>query len=59
MSQWHMSHLHDDKIKFLEETANRIRQDVIESVVNAGSGHVAGLARSCIRSTMGASGCSH
>ncbi|MBI2640144.1 MAG: transketolase [Candidatus Sungbacteria bacterium] len=37
-----MSHLHEDKIKFLEETANTIRQDVIEMVVNAGSGHVAG-----------------
>mgnify|MGYP001565069893 CR=1 FL=1 len=35
-------HLHEDKIKFLEETANQIRQDVIEMVVNAGSGHVAG-----------------
>ncbi len=37
-----MSHLHGDKIKFLEETANQIRQDCIEMVVNAGSGHVAG-----------------
>lgn len=37
-----MFHLHDEKIKFLEETANQIRQDCIESVVNAGSGHVAG-----------------
>lgn len=37
-----MSHLHDDKVKLLEETANQIRQDVIEMVVNAGSGHVAG-----------------
>lgn len=37
-----MSHLHEDKIKFLEETANTIRQDVIEMVVNAGSGHIAG-----------------
>ena len=37
-----MLHLHDEKIKFLEETANRIRQDVIEMVVEAGSGHVAG-----------------
>ncbi len=24
-----MSHLHGDKIKFLEETANQIRQDAI------------------------------
>ena len=37
-----MAHLHEEKIKFLEETANQIRQDVIESVVNAGSGHVGG-----------------
>ena len=37
-----MPHLHEDKIKFLEETANTIRQDIIEMVVNAGSGHIAG-----------------
>ncbi|MDO8500006.1 MAG: transketolase [bacterium] len=37
-----MSHLHEDKIKFLEEMANTIRQDIIEMVVNAGSGHIAG-----------------
>ncbi len=37
-----MTHLHEDKIKLLEGTANRIRQDVIESVVNAGSGHIGG-----------------
>ena len=37
-----MSHLHEDKIKFLEEMANTIRQDVIASVVNAGSGHIGG-----------------
>ena len=37
-----MPHLHEDKIKFLEEMANTIRQDCIEMVVNAGSGHVAG-----------------
>lgn len=37
-----MSHLHEDKVKFLEETANQIRQDVIGMVVNAGSGHIAG-----------------
>ena len=37
-----MTHLHEGKIKFLEEMANQIRQDVIEMVVNAGSGHVAG-----------------
>lgn len=37
-----MPHLHEDKIKFLEEMANTIRQDCIESVVNAGSGHVGG-----------------
>lgn len=37
-----MPHLHDDKIKFLEETANTIRQSVIEMLVAAGSGHTAG-----------------
>ena len=37
-----MSHLHDDKIKFLEEMANQIRQDIIEELVAAGSGHTAG-----------------
>ncbi len=37
-----MPHLHEDKIKFLEEMANTIRQDCIEMVVGAGSGHVAG-----------------
>lgn len=37
-----MSHLHDDKIKFLEETANLVRQDIIDMVVTAGSGHVGG-----------------
>src|SRR3989344_5754719 len=37
-----MVHLHEDKIKFLEETAAKIRYDTIEMVINAGSGHVAG-----------------
>lgn len=37
-----MSHIHEDKIKFLEEMAVQIRRDVIEMVVNAGSGHVGG-----------------
>ncbi|MBI4120610.1 MAG: transketolase [Parcubacteria group bacterium] len=37
-----MTHLHEDKIKFLEEMANQIRQSVIESLVAAGSGHTAG-----------------
>lgn len=37
-----MSHLHEDKIKFLEEIANSIRQDIIETVSGAGSGHIAG-----------------
>ena len=37
-----MPHLHDDKIRFLEEMANTIRQDIIEMVVHAGSGHVGG-----------------
>ncbi len=34
--------LTDDKIKFLEELAAKIRYDTIESVINAGSGHIAG-----------------
>jgi len=34
--------LHDTKLKFLEEMANRIRQDIIEMLVEAGSGHSAG-----------------
>lgn len=37
-----MSHLHDDKIKFLEEKANEIRLSLIEELVEAGSGHTAG-----------------
>ena len=37
-----MSHLHEDKIKILEEMANTIRQDCIEMVVTAGSGHIGG-----------------
>ena len=37
-----MPHLHEDKIKFLEEMANQIRQDVIAMVSGAGSGHIGG-----------------
>ncbi len=37
-----MSHLHESKIKFLEEMANTIRRDIIDMVVKAGSGHVGG-----------------
>ena len=37
-----MSHLHEDKIKFLEEKANEIRQSIIEMLFEAGSGHTAG-----------------
>ncbi|MEK7546717.1 MAG: transketolase [Patescibacteria group bacterium] len=37
-----MEALHEKKLKFLEETANRLRQDVIEMVSRAGSGHIAG-----------------
>lgn len=37
-----MNHLHDDKIKFLEEMANQIRQDIILELTEAGSGHTAG-----------------
>jgi len=35
-------HLTDDRIKFLEEKANKIRQDIIEMLVEAKSGHSAG-----------------
>lgn len=34
--------LHEDKLKFLEEKANEIRQDIIATLVHAGSGHSAG-----------------
>lgn len=34
--------LHDDKLKELEEKANEIRKDLIEMLVEAGSGHSAG-----------------
>ncbi len=37
-----MEALHEKKLKFLEEMANRLRQDVIEMVSHAGSGHIAG-----------------
>jgi len=37
-----MSHLHETKIKELEEKANQIRQDIIETLVEARSGHSAG-----------------
>lgn len=37
-----MENLHEDKIRFLEMTANQIRQDVINMLVEAGSGHSAG-----------------
>lgn len=34
--------LHDEKVKFLKETANTIRQDVVAMLVEARSGHSAG-----------------
>ncbi len=37
-----MESLHDKKIKLLEEIANRIREKIIETLVEAGSGHSAG-----------------
>ena len=37
-----MAHLHEDKVKMLEEMANQIRQDCIDMVVTAGSGHIGG-----------------
>lgn len=40
MSDTH--HLHEEKLKFLEDKANQIREDIIEMLVEAGSGHSAG-----------------
>jgi len=37
-----MEILHEQKTKFLETTANQLRQDVIEMILQAGSGHLAG-----------------
>jgi len=37
-----MEALHENKIKLLEEIANRIRETIIETLVEAGSGHSAG-----------------
>ncbi len=37
-----MPHIHDKKIKKLEETATKVRELVIKSLVEAGSGHSAG-----------------
>ena len=37
-----MAHLHDEKIKELEEKAQAIRESIIEMLLSAGSGHTAG-----------------
>lgn len=37
-----ISKLHDKKLKYLEELANKIRQTIIETLLEAGSGHSAG-----------------
>lgn len=37
-----MQHLHDEKVKFLEEKANTIRESIIEMLLLAKSGHTAG-----------------
>ena len=37
-----MQALHEEKLKYLEELANRIRQTIIETLLEAGSGHSAG-----------------
>lgn len=37
-----MQHLHDEKIKFLEEKANEIRMTIVDMLLAAGSGHTAG-----------------
>ncbi len=36
-----MNSLDDNKLKFLEEKANDIRQSIIEMLLEAGSGHTA------------------
>lgn len=38
----HIPHIHERKIKKLEELTNQIRQDIINMLVSAGSGHSAG-----------------
>jgi len=37
-----MAHVSDEKVQFLQEKANEIRQTIIEMLVEAGSGHTAG-----------------
>ncbi len=37
-----MAPIHDEKLKYLEETANKIREKIIEMLLEAGSGHSAG-----------------
>lgn len=37
-----MTPIHDEKLKYLEETANGIREKIIEMLLEAGSGHSAG-----------------
>ena len=37
-----MSHITEEKIKILEETANEIRADIIEELVTVGWGHIWG-----------------
>lgn len=37
-----MAHIHDEKLKFLEEQSGKIRETIIEMLVEAGSGHTAG-----------------
>ncbi len=37
-----MEHLHERRLTFLEEMANTIRQDIVKTLVAAGSGHSAG-----------------
>ena len=37
-----MAHIHEEKLKELEEIANKVRESLIEELVEAGSGHTAG-----------------
>lgn len=41
-ARFYMEPLHEEKLQYLEELANRIRESVIETLLQAGSGHSAG-----------------
>ena len=39
---WGMKPIHDGRLEYLEELANKIREKVVEMLLEAGSGHSAG-----------------